>query len=282
MTSPLGVDYAFANFLADGYGNGSSPTALANGADSGSTWLRGIKTIEIAQEAWRPINQTGDNANFRVSDLLPPESSPSGPMTIATFDMDFAAKAQGTALYTSGDWEMFFGSPSNAVLKPFSLIVNARAKSDDAGSKGQAGYAVYWWFNLQAAPRPTAGGMAEGTHLATTYDLNANAVDQIPTGESLVLGTHFVCNAYYAAFFSPYPITMHTLVGDGVATGMTLDYTPAAEDALKVPAWLEGVKETYTTDYAVTASTKAVTIVVPPPAGERWVTLYQFDNTGIC
>jgi hypothetical protein len=277
-----GIRYAFANFLVNGVANGASPTALANGADSGSTWLRGMKTLEIAQQAWRTVAQTGDNGSLLWQTLLNPDAGPSGPMTVATADLDFAAKSEGGGVYTDGDWEWFFLSPSNAVLKPFTLIVNAPCQSDDAGSKGEVGYAVFWWFNLQAAPRITAAGMTEATPLNMTYDLIANPVDKWPTGRAFVLGEEGVCDAYGAVAFSPYPVTMHTLVGDGVATGMTLDYTPAAENALKVPAWLDGVKETYTTDYTVTASTKAVTIVVAPTAASKWVTPYQFLTTGIC
>ena len=279
---PVGVDFAFANFLKDGYANGSSPTVLANGADIGSTWLRGLKTVTLAQQAWRPVNQTGDNGKLLFQAMLPPDSAPTGEMTVATMDLDFMAKAQGGALYTSGDWENFFISPTNQVLEPSTMIFNVPCQSDDVGSKGQAGYLVIWWFNVQSAPLPTAAGLTEAAPLDTTYNLIANPVDVWPSGRPFVLGEEGVCDAYGVIFFSPYPVTLHTLMGDGVVTDVVLDYTPAAEDVLKVPAWLEGVVEVYTTDYAVTQATKTIAIVVAPPAGERWVTPYQFLTTGIC
>jgi len=101
----------------------------------------------------------------------------------------------------------------------------------------------------------------------------------LPWGETISNVNYGLTQAWKSdPYWSPYPITYHTYVGDGgAAQTVTLDETPTAADGDAVQIWDNGSKLVYTTNYTVVTSTKVVTFVGTDPADTQFAVIkYQF------
>lgn len=252
-------DSASPNYVA-----GTSGT-LAAGEDSGMGRLLNMSDITATTPEAPQITSTGDNgpANTFKSN---PTDSPSGSMAFATFDLVFDTKAIGQVIYAEGPHDIALSSTRCYDFKPVVIVVNSPAKSNASATYGEQGYQVEEYWQVETQPMSVASKATGAAH-SYTHSLSFDEVARTPYGELAV--TNYLVNTAWKTmpYWSKYPVVYHTYVGDGQsAQTFTLDYLPYAEDGTALQIWINGTKQTYTTNYTVDNETGVVTFVSTVPA----------------
>lgn len=271
--SALGVSYLFWGIVdSSGYLVGTLP-ASANGDSSGMARLKGISNVSVAIPETPRVNVQGDNG-VTTQFVLSPAELPSGTLTSTVFDQVFATKTIGTLIETEGDFDWNGVFPSCYDFARIALIVNSPANIQDSGDLDVGAWYVTIMLNTTVQPMK-AGDMATGAAIDFASDLTLKRADKQIWGKAFTTGTNGSTSFSMIQFASPSPITAHTFIGNGATTAVTLLYTPAANDGLKVKVWKDGVELAYTSDYTTSGTT--LTFGVAPAAGTKNVILYQFS-----
>lgn len=261
--------------LLDSSGRFAGDTAVANGTSAGAGVIGGVQTANIDIPEPQILDIEGSNTVVS-SFLFPPTSKPQFDITHATFNLAFRAATQGTSVYTIGDWEFGMILPKDQDYVQMWLLMTQLAKSQDSGSLDSIGFS-HLLLRCQVFPRGTdglnTGAQGSADRLAVIVDNTA----QYPWGEAFTTGNQGKVQASIVEVgLTENRLSMHRFTGDGTETEVTLDYTPAAATSDKVAVWKNGTKLTYTTDYTVNTSTKVVTLVSAPTAGDAVVILYEW------
>jgi hypothetical protein len=268
-----GSRYEFWSIKSGVYPYGTTGT-IANGADDGMGRLKLLRDFNLAepQATSNPIQgDNGASGSFLVSSA----DAYTGDQVVGAFDQTFATKATGRTIVAYDDHDISVVNQGCYTYADMAFVINSPAKSQEAGSVGESGWDVIEFFAVTAQP------LTPARTFQTNFDYQAiltlNLTDTFLWGETLATGGFTLTEAYHTdPIWSEYPVTYHTFIGDGAATTVTLDETPAAASGAKVQYWLDGVKKTYTTDYTVVTSTKILTFVAAPGAGEVAIIRYQF------
>lgn len=275
--SAVGAEYVFWGLRgsSDAYVYGTVGDTLANGSASGMGRLKGVANINLTIPDVNRIAVTGDQALITAFDL-PPTEAVTGEVISRVFDATTTTKANNTKIETDGDYKYLDFNPYCVPNNRFVMIANSQANVQDSGASLDSGaWEVAMLYNVRVSGR---GGLtiAEATAREYQYSLTLNKTSTTPYGVALTDATNGTTVSYWRKFASPNPIAMHTLIGDGTETEIVLDEVPAGADGVKVKVFVDGVAQTYTTNYTVNVSTRTVTLVAAPTAGQVVVVYYQF------
>lgn len=273
----VGAQYLFWALLSGSTPYGTTGS-IANGASAGMGRLRGVDTISINEPEAPRVYATGDNGVITAF-LLQPAQLPGGALTLGVFDQTFNIKSNGLKIFTLQEWDMSLGFPSCFTFADQLLIVNAPMNSQESTSLDEAGWAVTMIMKSQVQSHAT-DQIQSSTPTKPGNTMNVKRTATLPWGVALTTATHGTTAASYLRFASPYPVKMHTFIGDGAAATFTLDETPTAASAAAVALWQAGALKTYGAgagNYTVDTATKVVTMGTAPGAGVVVVVLYQFQ-----
>ena len=272
--SSLGVDSLFWAVVKNGVPQGTSPTGLANGSAAGMARLFGVTGIDVTEPTGGNVVTTGDNG-VRNNFILQPQEFPTGTITRSEQDFDFNAVANGVKVVDVDDVEFVGGFPACYKYTDLCFTIISPAISSESASRGQKGYVIVDIMLANSHPA-LFNPYATATPQEYTASLILNRASTGLSGKPFTSATDGSTSFAYHAYSSDYPMVYHTLLGNGSANTITLDYTPVSADANSVRVYKEGVKLAYTTDYTVDVATKVVTLVATPTAGERVVSHYKF------
>lgn len=269
-----GIEYFHYAARIAGIPQGTSGSALANGSSAGMGSIRGVTGIDLAEPDAPTLPILGNNGVIGQF-MGQPQALPAGTYTLTVFDEVFHNLSIGLGIEVSGDYDMIAGFPDCFQFADLCFVINAPAQSQEAGSVGESGWAVYEILLANAHSKlftPFATNAVKEFGGA----INVTLSDQTLYGEALSNTDLRTTRAASIAYWSPNPVTYKTLKGNASATTVTLDETPFAANGNAVEVYIDGVKKAYTTDYTVNTSTKVVTFAVAPSAGAEVVIKYQF------
>jgi hypothetical protein len=250
-----------------------SGTTLAQGADSPMLVVDGVNSYDLQPQAQRVVNTEGDDGVLGTF-FFEPSELPSGNLVTGTFNSALAAQAQGSLVYSDGDFDVITYQPKDFINRRLMLVTTAQSQARDASSVGNPGFVITVWPSVQLRARGHSGGQTNATAGTYDHDIIANLVDKYPFGEAFSLSNEGTTQAVGYQYFSPNRVSYHAFVADGATTDFQLANTVAASDALKVQAWKDGVRQAYTTNY--TAAGTTFTLAAAGSAGEKWSVRYQW------
>ncbi len=265
--------FQFALVDSDGYMNGPAGL-LAQGAQRGMGIAQGIKRAGGTANDPRTLFSTGDDGVFKINWIFPAESHGNLDLNFAPFNMDFLALITSSKVYADGEWNTVGmevnTDPSEAQL---CLLINVQAKEADA-DMGKTR-----WFNLcypLICLYPRFGQHEEATDATWQYTGVPSTSAKTPWGVAFDTTNWGYTRTPRFVSTSRLPMTQHALIGNGAATVMNLDYTPASDDTgYVVKVYKEGVALTPTTGFTVNPGLKKITLAVAPTAGQRVVARYE-------
>lgn len=274
--SSFGIQYAFWAALNGAYPYGTTGS-ISNGGNAGMGRLRGVNSVQISESEAGTVYVNGDNGVV-TSFLTQPQELPKGPINLGVMDQNFAAKSNGSVVYAEGDWDILGGVPQCYTFADLCLVLNAPGNAQESANLDEAGYEVTMILKLQNKANlfnematNAARQFANNTNVKrSTKELWGRAFSAVSDGS-----TAFAVRQ----FFSPYPVTIHTFVGDNSTTTVTLNETPAAATGTAVQAWQADTKLVYGSGagkYTVDTSTKVVTFGTAPGTGVKVILPYQF------
>jgi len=278
MTGIKRMDFAVLD--TNGYPAGLTGV-LANGSDDGFYRLEGIKTADLSMGNPDLVNIVGDG-KFQSAYLFPPAAAPQGTIEGAIYDMNAAVALDGTLKVTKGHWDMHVLGGAEADYKDAAAIFTGWGKSKTAGYRGKT---VYWGYLVPKMQMVLLGTtpMQERAAVQARFFAAISEADKYPWGEAFLLADEGVTGGVMIPYVGVYPMTMHTFVGNGAATTVVLDETPAGNDtatpqAVFVYNATDGALLVTTTAYTVTVATKTITFQAGniPAAGKVIEIFYAY------
>lgn len=262
--------YAINN--SNGYPFGTTGT-IANGADASMGQLLGINDINLNLQQPRQVNVKGDDGVKSVF-FFEPESLPSGSLAVGVFDANFISRAQGTKVYTDGDWSVPVLQPDLPTYASMTLLTISQGKSAASGSVGQAQWMSKFYPKVQVVPLGDTG-LSNAKDTSFTHALIANKSDKLPWGTSFSVANNGTTQAaVYGPFLSEGKPLLHTHVSNASDVAFTLAQTPSAATANKIKVYRNGTLLTITTDWSI--STDTITLVSAGTAGDVVVCRYEY------
>lgn len=259
----------------DGYFVGGY-TAAAAGIDTGSGMERihGAQTLNLAVPEPSRVTQLGDDGPMATFDF-DAESSPADTLALAARQMAFDAFIEGKKVETIDGLSMIVAQPhGNAEPPAIVLVLSRRAKNQSGGKQ--------WETKIVPSAGIKSLGAAFEQRSVTPYNYSVSTTltDRTPWGKLLSASANGATAGPILDVEGDNPAMMHAFLGNGTEADVILDYTPIAG---KVSVYVEGVKQTLTTDFTVNTSTKTVTFEAGsiPAASERVVVLYEYDSREI-
>jgi len=254
-------------------GNFIGPTgSTANGATEGMRQILGIKTANPGPVEPEAVNITGDDTVLGAIDFGPNEV-PQFIMETAAFDLDTQAKLQSTLVEVLGDIRLGILQPNNPEYVDIMLIIQAKAKSKDAGSDGTKSWMGYLIPVASGVPLGRAE-FNERTPAADRYKVTVQVASKKPWGVSILEAVHGTTGGALLPFTSDNPITMHYFVGNGSGSTIVLDKTPVSLTKIIIHKG-NGQLLIPTTDYTLSGST--ITLVAIPTAGQFVEVIYEYS-----
>lgn len=270
-----GAEYAkYGLYDSDGLICGQAGV-LATSADSGFGRWYAIKKLDLGIPEYARITQTGDD--IAQGSMLFPSADP---VTLAiqtgVLDQDVEVGLDTSKLETIDNYYMQSIAPQISDLPLAMLLVGVKMKSK---TSNQSGYLNYLFTECQIA-QGGPDAIAERTFENYDYTGFANPVDKNPWQVALSLATHGTLFNVGVKWTSKNPVNIHNFKAPAsLNPSFTVDDTPAAESGKAMKIWknVAGVVTplVYTTDFAVVASTKTVTLVGTPVLDTHYFVLYE-------
>ncbi|MHC4558863.1 MAG: hypothetical protein ACYS80_16345 [Planctomycetota bacterium] len=256
-------DSAQANYIAGTDGS------LTSGEDSGMGRLLGISDFTATTPDAPIIPRPGDNALLGTF-ITNPTSSPQGNDAFASFDQLFDTSVTNRLIHAEGPHDISLSSSRCYEYSPLFLVINSPGMSDEAATKGEAGWIVEEYLYVFAQPTSVASKSINTAH-SYTHKLAFNERGVLPYGEAITAVKYGLTEAWKTdPYWSTHPVYYHTYVGDGgAAQTFTLDKIPYAQDGTALQIWEAGTKLVYTTNYSVDTS-GVVTFVGTDPAASAF------------
>jgi hypothetical protein len=251
--------------------------APANGDDSGALIMIGAQTADIQVPELERVNVEGNDGRLATFQF---ESGSETGFTFESGSVDFAIAAllQGTNVYALGDWDFNLIRPGTRTPISMAWIINTQAKSQAAASLNQAGFRVALIPKVEVTYLGPGGISNRNAHV-NRFSAIINAAGSHFWGTALSEANEGDVKADAIEFWAENRLTAHAFIGDGVITTTVLDFTPAGDHTTnKIAVWVDGVKQTATTDYTVVPATKTLTWVSVPAAGEEAVIVYEYTS----
>jgi len=239
---------------------------LANGEDSGMGRLLGMSDMSVTIPEAPSIPRPGDNGLLGTF-IANPVDGPTGTTAFASFDQVFDTAATGKLINAVGPHDISLTTSRCNVYRPMAIVVNSPAMSDEAATKGEAGWQVEEYLYVFAQPTSVSAKGINTAH-SYTHKLIFNERGIMLNGKAITAVEYGVTEAWKTdPYWSPYPVHYHTYVGDGgAAQTFTLDKIPYAADGTALQITVAGVDLIYTADFSVSATTGLVTFVGNIPA----------------
>ena len=242
----------------------STAGALSNGSGGGLGVLRAVKRAVPTNPEPTRSNATGDERKFRHTYVSLPEELPEVDLAFALLDTDFGARMTGIKRFTEGLAAGIIEDHNvQADAVQVCLYLTGPAKSGDTATNGTARYRtrIYPLCNVVALP----SSFEEATIADFTYKAYPAQASFKDLTEALNATTHGGTRAASVMYATIYPLTQHTFVGNGTATQVTLDYTPAGDGTTGYMRITSNGTLLATTAYSVAA--KVVTLTGAPSSG---------------
>lgn len=275
--SSNGIQYLFYA-AKNGYYPYGPTGSISNGSSAGMTRLRGINAMEISEPDPNRSYSTGDNGVITAF-LNQPTELPGGSFEMGAFNQTFAAKANGgTTIFTHNEWDIAGGFPLCFNYADLMFVANSPMNSQESSSFDEAGWDVAMILNAQVSVK-TMNAIQSQTPRKYSNMMNIKRSTRTPWGVALATATHGSTAFSFLNWASPYPVKIHTIVGDNSATTFTLDETPTAAAVTAVMVWQAGSLLTYGAgagNYTVNTSTKVLTFGTAPGTGVVAIVVYQF------
>lgn len=262
--------------------NGTSTSALANAASSGMGLLLGVENINIPMPAARSIAVPGDNG-LKATVMLAPNTPASGNVATTIIDPLFSTAPVSLLVDTQDTLDLALMGVPCPEFKSCTLINNAPGGSATSGAVGNPGYLVEIYPNVQFYPRGNDNAQ-DGTTQQFMTDMQLSMADRYPWGVKPTIALNGATQFQkIAPFFSPAPMTIDTIVGDGIITTFVLNEIPYAANgtAVRVIANASGVATPLVYGagagkYTVVASTKTITFGTALTSGTVYTVFYQY------
>lgn len=257
----------------NGFMVGSATTAPSSGA-AGSPMIKlvGIKEAPAAVPEAEVVQSTGDDDLIAEFDFTNTQSR-SFVAEFAVDDLNLTALLQGTLVETVGEIKM----TGLDVIAPAELnvcvILQSRAKKQDAGVVGQKGWSGTILPIATAKPLGR-NGFSERSPGVFRLQITPQTAGNHPWGITIADANAGTTGQRFTTFTAENPITMHAHIGTGALQTFTLDYAPIS--AAKTAVYSRRVVQTTSTvsassPYNVTISSTA------PIAGSQMVTVYEYS-----
>lgn len=275
-----GVDLTFYGTVdSDGYLNGGSLTAPANGATNGSTMLRlnGTVSADLAIATPTEVNIPGDNGS-QGQFVFQAESPPAFTLENSVFKLATQALAQGTTTYADGDMTLGVLQPNEYNPADMAWILQSPAKRKSGSGTGASGWTGYIVPRTNAVPLGRAQ-LRTREAAVDRYRIVTNPVSMLMDG-LVVDDTNFgTTGAPVIPFANDYPIFEQRFTGDGTQDEFVLAYAPAVNSAAQIRIRINGVLATITTDFLVNLSTRVITFQSGhiPTAGQKIIARIGFN-----
>ena len=251
---------------------------LADGEDSGMGVFPIGSDIPVTEPDLPDILVTNNQGVLGAAKGTP-DAAVTAVLNQGAVDLDFMSVVTGLTINTAGAFEELLATQAFCdTLKSIYFIINTQGKNGDVGS-GNFGALGYMVKEIFYATIDVKGVQAFARNAANVPVANMTCQyrDVFPWGETISNVLYGAKLAWgFRTYWSQFPVTAHAFRGDGAVTTLTLLRTPAAESADAVRNWEAGVEEDYTTDFSVTAATKALDFVVAPTAGVMNICKYQY------
>lgn len=269
---PAGLNYCFYGFIdANGDIIGTETSSVTKGAvGSPMGRLQGAKTAPLSVNEPDLVNATGDDTAL-AQFVFDSNELPNGVLEFAVTALDVEAIMQGTSTTDYGEIRLGVRQPKDVTRPNICLILQARAKSADSGTKG-----LSRWYGVMVPVcniTPMGGDFSERTPLNSRYAITAQNADTLPWGATLVTAVHGTEQAPLLPFIADNPVSIHSFVGNNVVTGFVLGLTPVSE--AKTEVFVDGLVQN--SGWALTVATKTITFT-PAPADDAVITVfYEYD-----
>jgi len=210
------VSQRIANYLA-GFGG----LTLSDGGQSSNMRLLigGVSAASPLPQSQRVYNRGRDGTiATRIFNGNPNDFN----LGFEDFDGDLAAMMNVLDILTLGEWDFVpEGGPIN--FQNIAIMVTRHAISAEPDSEGTEGYENALYMSCSGRIEPgSADYQSPG---AFTMTAQASPVQLTPFGTT-VLAAHGQQSMYSWRWFSQYPTSVCTLIGDGVEDEITLGMTP--------------------------------------------------------
>jgi hypothetical protein len=275
--STLGIKIFYWATKNGVYPNGTTTTPLSAGSGAGMGRLSGVSGLSVT-EPDSPIITASANNGVLVQFVGEPQELPSGTLTQQSLDQQFAAVATGVKLHTEGDYEYLPGFPACFNYADLFFVINAPAKSTEPATFGQSGWEVTEYFLVNAQAK-SGGDKQTNTISEIASPLTLNRVGVLPSGVTITDSAYGTTQMAKRVYWAEYPITYHVFIGNGTATTVTLNETPAAANGNRVQVWNNGTALVYTTDFTVNVTTKVLTFASAPASNAVQVIRYAHEAT---
>lgn len=276
--SAVGSRILYWSYLYNGYSYGTN-LSLATGADIGMGRLLGVKSLGLPIPQSRNIAIEGDNGIIGALKIAT-GSLAEGELVTSVKDPTFVTGAQSLLINSVNGLDYHINGIPCPTYRNLCFIENAPAQNDTSGSLGQLGWSVTIYLSTQVQPRDETQ-IQNATAWEFTHDILASYADKFPWGEAISNSLYGATRALkFGPFYSPYPYTLHTFIGDGTATTFTVDETPAGAGATYGEMYDNGAAVTYGAGagkFTVVAATKTVTFGTAPVSGHICNYFYQFQ-----
>jgi hypothetical protein len=262
----------------DGYAMGLTGE-LANGEDAGLYEILAVQTAALEIPDPERTNILGNN-HFQAAFIWPLGESPAGNVQCAAYDMDLAVNLDGTKVFEIGDIAHHVLGASSGQIQDVGLLLSASAVAKTAGYKGRFLRFGYLCPAVQAVFKGI-GQFNQRGEAPVSMALVVNESDRFPWGQDMSLDTHGTVGGLMVPWFAWHYTMLHTFVGDGTTSTVTLAKTPAGDHTAspaKVTVYNEGTPLTPTTDWTLVPATRVLTFQAGaiPGAGERCEIYYQW------
>lgn len=282
MADPLdigilsGFDTIFYSQLnTDGFAIGGNGTLVA-GAIGGSPALRldGAQTVDPSLPESEVVTAVGDDGAM-VSEIFGSTDLPNSVLEVAATDLNAIAYALGGIVRTIGSTKYVQLGPSNVDRPDLMMILQQRSKSWASGYKGvvQRGGVIVPKCQIE----PLGGAINQRQFTTMRYRIALNKADRHIWGESMITGIDGFSDATIIPFQSPHAKHLHSFMGDNSRQIFNLQYTPILPAAGGIAVYIDGIEQTYTTDYAVAG--KVLTFVGTPATSAIVEAFYDFARS---
>ncbi len=279
MTKRIAAGFRFLYYGVvdqNGYFVGNTASGAVAGVQAGEGMLRlkGAQTAPVAVSEDETVNVLGDDGpiaafNFPAADL------PNGVIEMAVRDSTFEALVQGTAIEVIGDLSVGVLQPSSPAFTDMCLLLQRRTKKQDSGVQGVKAWEAL--FLPRAVVTPLYSEFQQRANTPYRYSVTTSSADRKPWGATLTEAANGAESAPLIPIDSDNPLHLHAFKGDNSQTDFDLAFTP--KSAAKIYVYLDGNKQTLTTQYTVSGST--ITFVSAPGTDAQIQVLYEVDESNL-
>lgn len=238
----------------------------------------GLRRIKAAQTLPSALSQPqrkfipGDDTIYDQF-IFGPNELPGGDLEVGATDLALDAAAQGSTVWTLGNWDMGIYGISLPTFGNLLILGHQQAHNKDAGGSG-SGFKNMLYPTAQLLP---LGGdnpahQAEGKN---RYTATFSPFTKFPMGQLLDSTNFTVVDGIRVEWYSTYRCWLFAKQFAGGDANIVLDKTPIDAASTKVGLTTSGGSFSLATISSVTPGTKTVVLSAAPAADTIGVVLYE-------